>query len=59
MYLQLNCKKGKASFNFIGSQLHYDFVASVGEKHSHIMSSYIIKLEMKKQLMVAAPAGTV
>lgn len=47
MYLQFNCKKGKASFSFIGSQLHYDFVASVGEKHSHIMSSYIIKLEMK------------
>lgn len=47
MYLQLNYKRGKVSFNFIGSQLHYDFVASVREKHSHITSFYIIKLEMK------------
>lgn len=47
MYLQLNNERGKASFNFIGSHLHYDFVASVGEKQCNIMSFYIIQLEMK------------
>lgn len=47
MYLQPNYSRGKASFSFIGSELLYDSVASVGEKRSHIMSFYLVKLEME------------
>lgn len=40
-------ERENTSFNLIRSQLHYDFVVSVGKELSHVMSYYITKLEMK------------